>query len=639
MKKFALTFLLGFFLVFVQESPLMAQADNYKKLLSKGEDLIEEEEYQQALEVLLKAEQAKPKDPKASALISECYFKLYQEVKALPYLINAKEGGYSSKTLDYQLGVAYHLSHDFDNAIKHFEKYRSTLKSNDVAGISEINRKIEYCKNGKELIQKPINVKIKNLGPGVNSPYPDYVPAISADESTLIFTSRRPNSTGGKLADDNHYYEDIYISVKSDTVWTTALQLSGEINTESHDACVAISPDGQKMFMYRNSGKDGGDLYVSKLIGSIWSSPENLGPNINSNYWEPSASINAEENVLFFTSDRKGGYGGRDIYMSKKLPSGEFGKPILLGPRINTPYDEDSPFIHADGKTLYFSSKGHKSMGGFDIFSCTIDLETGEVLTEPVNIGYPINTADDDVFFVWSADNKRAYFASVREGGYGEKDIYMLEREEADASLAVFKGTIQSCEGQTPVAATIIVTDNTTQEVVGVYNSNSSTGKYTVILPSGKNYGITVETPGYLFYSKNIDIPSLNKYQEILDIICLEKLKVGKKIVLRNVFFDVNKATLRKESQAELNRLVEILNTNPTMNIQISGHTDSDGNDDHNLKLSDARAKSVVEYLVSKGIDKKRLTYKGYGETMPVAPNDTPENKQLNRRTEIEIID
>jgi outer membrane protein OmpA-like peptidoglycan-associated protein/tetratricopeptide (TPR) repeat protein len=611
----------------------------YDGYISKAEYHLDSDEYEQALEYLLKADKLKPQNPDLSYRIGICYVRLNHELASLPFLEVAKAGGVKEKELNLHLAEAYHIAHRFDEAIKLFIEYKSTLKSNDPAH-AEIDRQITYCKNGKELIKNPVNVKIRNLGGVINSKYPDYVPAISADETVLVFTSRRENTTGGKKdPQDNHYFEDIYISVKShDTAWTTPLDLGNGINTASHDACVGLSPDGQEMFIYKVTGKDGGDLYVSNLIGSVWSEPKNLGPNINSSAWEPSASITADENTLFFTSNKKGGLGGRDIYMSKKQPNGEFGPAINLGPKINTPYEEDSPFIHADGKTLYFSSKGHYSMGGFDIFSCEIDVETGQIKSEPKNIGYPINTSGDDVFFVWSADNKRAYFSSEREGGYGDKDLYILERDEAKSELVVLKGLVHACGGKVPVAATIIVVDLTTQKPLGVYNSNATTGKYTVILPAGKNYSVTVEAPGYLFYSKNIDIPFLDHYVEMKDTICMEKIKVGTKIVLRNVFFDVDKATLRPESVAELERLVNILNENPHIKIQISGHTDSDGNDAYNLKLSDQRARAVLDYVVTKGIAKDRLVSKGYGETKPFAPNDTPENKQLNRRTEIEVM-
>lgn len=492
-------------------------------------------------------------------------------------------------------------------------------------------------------MKNPVNVKIKNLGPVINSKYPEYVPVISADESTLIFTSRRDNTTGGKRdkTHNNQFMEDIYISTKSDdSTWTTPVSVGNLINTEDHDACAGISPDGQKMFIYKSVKgiKKSGDLYYSELKGKIWSAPKSLGPNINSPDWEPSVSVTADEKLLFFSSDRKGGLGGTDIYVSKKLPNGEYGPAKNLGPKVNTKYDDDAPFIHVDGRTLYFSSKGHNSMGGFDIFYVTVNPETGLPISEPQNIGYPINTAGDDIYFVWSADGKRAYFSSEREGGYGDKDIYCLEREVEEAKLVVMRGIVTDKETGDPIGANITVVDNETQKVIGVYNSNSSTGKYVVILPAGKNYGISVEAPHYLFYSKNVDIPNLDSYKEIKDSIKLSPIKAGSSIILRNVFFDYNKATITPQSEVELERVVRILKLNPTLKIRISGHTDSDGSDEYNLKLSQQRAQSVVDYLIAKGINKERLVATGYGETRPIAPNDTPENKQLNRRTEFEIL-
>lgn len=636
MKRISSIYCLLFFLSLQSTFTANAQDKDLAKVLSQADKLIKEEEYEDALEPVLKLSALKPDDPEIAYKTGLVYFKLKEEAKALPYLEKARNGGAKAGDLNFYLGGSYHFSHKLEEAISAYESYKATLNPKDKERLNLVNQKIAFCKNGLELVKNPQKVKITNLGPGVNSRFADYVPAVSADESVLVFTSRRDNSTGGlKFPVDNQYYEDIYISQKKDNEWGPAVQLGNGINTPTHDACVGISPDGQELYVYKVD--NGGDLFVSELKGSEWMSPKSLGSQVNSSSWESSASISSDEKTLFFTSNRKGA-GATDIYMSRRQVNGEWGKPMLLGPRINTALEEESPFIHADGKTLYFSSKGHNSMGGFDIFSVTINTETGEVLTDPVNVGYPINTAADDVFFVWSADNKRAYFSSEREGGFGKKDIYMLERD-ANASLVVFKGLIKNCENKAPVAATIVVTDLTTQKILGAYNSNSSSGKYTVVLPAGKNYGISVEAPGYLFYSKNIDIPSLNEYLEINDSICLEGVKKGKKMVLRNVFFDVNKATLRNESIPELERLMEMLRVNKTVKIQIGGYTDNDGNDDHNLKLSESRAKSVYDYLISKGIPNEQLAYKGFGKEHPIAPNDSPENKQLNRRTEAEIIE
>jgi outer membrane protein OmpA-like peptidoglycan-associated protein len=621
---------------------VMGQKKEIKEALSKAETHFVSDQYGLALPYYLEADKlSDPKRPDISYKIGLCYLDINQPGKSTPYLLLAKAGGIKDEKMDFYIGQGYHSNHNFDKAIENFETYKATLKKHNADELAHVETYINYCKVGKELVKNPVKVKITNLGPNINSPYPDYVPAISADETVLIFTSRRPNTTGGgKDVEDDFYYEDIYISVKAnDTAWTSAVHLGSEINTPSHDACVGLSPDGQEMFIYKVKGKDGGDLYMSNLVGTVWSTPTSLGANINTSAWEPSATTNSDENVIIFSSTKKGGFGGRDLYLSRKLPNGEFGPAVNMGSKVNTAEDEDGPFIHADGKTLYFSSKGHKSMGGFDIFHAEIDLAKGEIKAEPDNVGYPINTADDDIFFVWSADNRRAYFSSAREGGLGEKDLYMLERDEARAALVVFKGAVYNCETDKPVTALIKVTDLATGKLIGVYNTNSSSGKYTVILPPGKNYGLAVEAPGYLFYSKNIDVPNLDHYIEVKDSICMDKIKVGTKIVLRNVFFDVNKATLRPESVNELDRLVSIMNENPSLKVEISGHTDSDGNDELNLKLSQVRAKAVLDYVVKKGIKADRVVSKGYGETQPMAANDSPENKQMNRRTEIKVLE
>lgn len=614
--------------------------ENYDKNIKKGKEHIEMEEYHQALPYFLEAWKMDTTDYKLAFNIARCYFHIGHELNAFPYLDNAKVG-IKDPILTFYYARCFHLQHKFEVAIALYRQYQQTLDP-DEPEYFEMHQYIANCKNAVELVKTPVKVKIRNLGPVINSPYPDYVPVISADETEMLFTSRRPNTTGGERdLEDGFFYEDIYQSSRiNDTLWSEPVDIGNGINTESHDACVALSPDGMELIMYRHSGTDGGDLYVSILKGEVWEKPKRLGTTINTPFWEPSASISSDEKAIFFTSNRKGGLGGTDIYMVRMKDNGDYGPAILLGPAINTPQDEDAPFIHADGKTLYFSSKGHKSMGGYDIFYCTIDIETGEILTTPQNIGYPINTADDDVFFVWSADGKRAYFSSVRDGGYGDKDIYVLERESAPkAPTVLFKGQIVACEDKHPVTATIFVTDLHTQKIVGVYNSNSFTGKYTISLPAGKNYGISVEASGYLFESKNINFPKQDGYIELVDTICMNKLKVNTSIILRNVFFDVDKATLRPESIQELNKLVDILRHNPNLKIQLSGHTDSDGNDDHNMVLSDNRAKAVVDYLIKKGgINPDRLTWKGYGETQPIEPNDTPEHKQQNRRTEVKIV-
>ncbi len=629
-------FLAGYNTSFAQTMP--KEARNH---MEEGKVYYDAANYLKALDQYLSAYTFAPNDPGINYSIALCYINTYSYDKALKYLLPAKNAGIKDPMMDYYLGVAYHANTKINEALTSLNAFKASLRTSDKELLTQTNKYITYCQNAKLLMSKPVQMTITNLGPAINSEYPDYNPAISVDESTIIYTSRRPNSTGGLVSEmDGHYFEDIYISNKlANNTWENSKQMGAAINTASHDACVGLSAEGQTMIVYKDDG--GGDLYYSTLSGTNWSKPVSFGKSINTDGWEACGNFSPDGNYLFFVSNKKGGLGGTDIYYSKKNIDGTWGSPINMGPEINTREDEFSPYLHADGKTFYFSSQGHSSMGGFDIFQSTIDIAASPVLivAKPVNMGYPINTVDDEIYFVWSADNKRAYFSSAREGGLGDKDLYMLERPVAKAALVLLKGTIADCKTKDFLQANISVTDIEAGKLIGKYVSNSSTGKYVVTLPAGKNYAITVEAKGYLFYSKNINIPHLESFKEIDDVICLDKIDIGTTIVLNNVFFDVNKATLRKESEIELDKLVDILTKNPKIKIEVSGHTDSDGETQANLTLSDARAHAVKDYLIAKGISADRIIYVGHGEDKPVAPNDTPENKQLNRRTEIKILE
>ncbi|MDP1747484.1 MAG: OmpA family protein, partial [Bacteroidota bacterium] len=375
-----------------------------------------------------------------------------------------------------------------------------------------------------------------------------------------------------------------------------------------------------------------------------WSSPEKLNKNINTKGWEPSAFLSADGNTLYFTSNRKGGFGGRDLYKSNKLPNGEWAMASNLGSTINTPYDEDAPFIHPDGVTLYFSSNGHKTMGGFDIFSSM--LSTQNEWTKPANIGYPINSTDDDIYYAVSPDNKRAYYSSFKAGGIGEKDNYLITFfEYVESPLTLLKGTVTDPYGKVPKTVEITVTDNETGKIAGIYHPNSKTGEYLFILPPGKNYNVTYEAEGYLFHSENMDVLIKTNYYVIRKAIQLKPLVVGAKVVLKNIFFDFDKATLRPISNVELGKLYKLLNGNKGMVVEISGHTDEKGEVNYNIKLSEERAQSVVAYLIEKGINKNQMIAKGYGESNPIADNfnsdgiENTENMQLNRRVELKIIE
>lgn len=626
--------------------------------------------YKQALDPYLLAHKFNPNNALLNFKIGKSYLYSNFKLKGIPFLEKAIQLNPNvDPQVHYVMAKVYHLDMQWDKAISEYKAFQATLK--DVGEfkelIEEVNKHITECITGKELVKKPLRVFIDNIGAEVNSQYPDYGPVVSADESVMLFTSRRPNTTGAGIDPGiNEYYEDIYMSTKKDGKWTPAQNMGKPINTEDHDANSGLSADGQKFLIY--IGKNNGDLYEAELKGDSWSKPERMNKNINTDFHESSACYTPDGKSVYFVSDKPdGGLGDRDIYLSTKDEKGRWGKAVNLGPTINTQFGEEGVFLHPDGKTLYFSSQGHSTMGGYDIFKSV--LENGKWST-PVNLGYPVNTPDDDVFFVTSASGKHGFYASFNANGFGEKDIYqitflglekplVLNNEDnllasqtapvketviapvmqiKEASLTILKGVITDDLTKKPLEATVEIIDNLKNEVIATFTSNSSTGKYLVSLPAGRNYGIAVKKENYLFHSENFDIPNTAAYQEVVKDVALKNIAVGSKIILKNIFFDFDKATLRPESTNELERLTKLLNDVPTLKIEISGHTDSKGADVYNKTLSNNRAKAVVDYLISKGITAGRLTSVGFGEEQPIDSNDTEEGRQMNRRTEFKIL-
>jgi len=627
--------------------------------------------YKMALYHYFAANQFNPNNALLNFKMGKCYLSSSNKLKSISFLEKAlKLNPDVDAEIHYLLGKAYHLGMQWDKAIAEFKTFQKGLSATDPAEaklIADADKRIQECTTGKELVKSPVRVFIDNVGAEINTQYSDYAPVISADESVMLFTSRRPTTTGGKMDPAiNEYFEDIYMSTKQNDKWTTAVNMGAPINTEDHDANSGLSADGQRFLIY--IGKNNGDLCESELKGTIWTKPERMNKNINTDYHESSACYTADGKSVYFVSDKpEGGLGDRDIYVATKDEKGKWGKAVNLGPVINTKGSEEGVFIHPDGRTLYFSSNGHKTMGAHDIFKSV--YENGQ-WSAPENIGYPVNTTDDDVFFVMSASGKHGYYASSNEKGLGEKDIYMvtflgpekpmvLNNEDnllasltapiketvmaptiviKEAQLTILKGVITDALTQKPLEATIEIIDNLKNEVIASFTSNSSTGNYLVSLPAGKNYGIAVKKENYLFHSENFDIPITAAFQEVVKDVGLKNVSVGSKIILKNIFFDYGKATLRSESTSELERLVKLLNDVSGLKIEISGFTDSKGSAEFNQKLSENRAKSVVDYLVRAGIAADRLTFVGYGKEQAIASNDTEEGRQMNRRTEFKVL-
>ena len=643
-----------------------------KKNIKYGDELYELDNtggYMKALEYYLKANQFNPDNALLNYKIGTCYIESTQREKSLEYFQKAlKLNSHIAGDIHYKLGGALHLNLKFDEAIKEYNKYKQSLSPKDLAAKrARIQKRIDECNVGKKLVKHPARVFIDNVGPNINSPYSDYSPLITADESMMIFTSRREGTTGGAISDDDgKYREDIYESYKENGEWTAAKNMGKPLNTDDNDATIGLSSDGQKLFTFRE-----GDILVSELDGDVWTKPRDKElKKVNTEYHESAASFSFDGKTMYYVSNNpETSFGQHDIYISYwDEDKQRWSEGKNLGNTINTEYDERGVFMHPDGRTLFFSSDGKGSMGGYDVFKTS--LQEDGTWSEPENLGYPINTPGEDLFFVLSGSGKHGYYASDKEGGYGSHDIYMItflgppkplmqsneniliassnapvtesfaEKSVAIATmrLTILKGTVVDAFTNEPIEANIEITDNDKDEVVTVQKSNSTTGKFLVSLPSGKNYGIAVTAEGYLFHSENVDIPAATGYQEIYKDIALSKMAVGTKIVLKNVFFDYAKATLRPASYPELDRLYELLNKFPEMRIEISGHTDNRGSRTTNERLSAARAKSVVDYLVKKGISSSRLESKGYAFDQPIATNDTEAGRQQNRRVEFKVL-
>lgn len=620
---------------------------NALKHIKSGNAEYSKSNYNLALNNYLLSNKFNPYNAELNAKIGDCYLNFSDKINAKKYLTKAfalsnKIDGYYF----FKMGVAFQMNNDFNNAIKYYKFSKSKKTKIDSKYLVDIDNKIKECNYAIELLKTPVKVDIILLNENVNSENEEYVPVITADESELFFTSRRPNTTGGKtdkkLFD---YYEDIYYSKKVNGNWTKAENIGTPINSDLHDATIGLSLDGQKLFLYRSNKRGVGNIYISERNGNKWDEPKMLPKPINSKYKETSACFAPDGNTIYFVSNRPNGLGGKDIYKATKDENGVWGEEKNLGNIVNTEKDEDAVFLHPDGKTLYFSSKGHSTMGGYDIFKT---IYTNGKWSTPENIGYPINTSDDDVCFVLTASGEYGYYTSINNKS--KRDIYQIKFTEEinKPKLILLKGIVTDRKTNELLESSIEIYDNNQNKLIGHFKSNSSTGKFLVSLPAGRNYGITVKKKGYLLYSENFDIQANASFQNIEKIVPLDVIEVGNKVILNNIFYDYNKSNLRVSSLNELNKIYNLLKSNSNIELEISAHTDSRGSNAFNDKLSQARAESCVNYLVEKGIRKDRLIAKGYGEKKPIINNNqidllnTEQEKekahQKNRRTEFKII-
>jgi len=527
----------------------------------------------------------------------------------------------------------------YQEAYNHYQIYISKVGTNTPL-MEEIDQNIKICRFGMEAIKNPVNFEPINLGPHINSKWDEYLAALTADEQEFIFTVARPRDKETACA-FCLLEEDFYSSKKIDDEWQPRQPMDA-INTHYNEGAQCISPDGKYLF-YTICNSDFGygscDLYWSKRIGDRWSRPRNFGEPVNTKFWESQPAIGPDGKTIYFTSNRPGGQGKLDIWKTEMVEEGVFTVPVNLGTTINTPMDEAAPFIHADGKTIYFASDGHPGLGGKDLFY-SILLKDG-TWSEPVNLGYPINTYADEINILINASGTTAYFSSDIEGGYGGLDLYYFTLDERlrPTPVTYLKGIVRDADSKQPLEAHIEMIDLETNQVVTSTQSDPKTGEFLACILTGANVMLNISHPFYPFYSENFQLKK--DYKELkpyIKDIELHKPNIGSTFILRNIFFDFDKSELKPESFAELNNLVDYLNENKTLKIEIGGHTDNQGNADYNQKLSLMRALSVYNYLTGKGIDEHRISYAGYGMDRPIADNNTEEGRRANRRTEFMVL-
>ncbi len=606
------------------------------------------------------------KDTDAEKLLNKCLQEdpnFIEAHSALAYLLMEKHRtkeaiDHFQKAIDinpkffprnfYDLGLAQLLSADYEGAQKNLETYLKFERINPNTK-EQAEQYLKNAKFGVNAMKNPQPFNLVNLGTGINTPNYEYFPAITADGKTFMFT-RNIREGEGVNAPQN---EDFFMSNKVGDVWQKAFPINS-VNTPGNEGAPTLSADGQVMFFascmemsgdYGSSDRKGYgscDIFYSQKINGVWSKAVNAGQQINTANWETQPSFSSDGKTLYFIrgSVTRQGIKNPDIYSSTIGNDGKFGEAVLLSNNINTPFKEESVFIHPDNQTLYFSSEGHPGMGGLDIFMSK--RQSDGSWGKAVNLGYPINTVTDENSFLVDANGKIAYMASEREGGYGGLDIYQFELPEniRPEKITYVKGLTFNAKTKAPLDASFELIDLETQQSVTKAFSNSA-GEFLVTLTSNHNYLVNVSKNGYLFYSDNFSLKDkVADYSKPFQLqIPLQPIDTGFTIELKNVFFDVNKWDLKPESKAELEKISSFLKTNSTLKIEFGGHTDNTGDKVANKTLSENRAKAVYDYIITKGgIAATRLSYKGYGDTKPKVPNDTPENKAKNRRTELKVI-
>ncbi|MBO6515860.1 MAG: PD40 domain-containing protein [Bacteroidia bacterium] len=593
-------------------------------------------EYEKALETLEKALAKDPEYVDALDLQGNIFrtMKRYEEAKASFQKILGLNPEHVYALTD--LSQIHFDLHEYDACLRVLNQLLPVVGVGDKR--AEVLARIERAKFAKEAYNNPVPFNPVNLGERVNTKYEEYFPGLDMEEKTLYFTRRDASLM---IYNQN---EDLFVSDlqarDEGLIWGEARNMGRPVNTRENEGAFSASPDGKYLY-FTSCSRQGGlgrcDIWVTTRKGNTWTEPTNVGAPVNSREWESQPSISADGVTLYFASNRPGGYGGTDIWYSLKTANG-WSRPINLGPEINTAGDEQFPFIHNDGKTLYFTSEGLPGMGKSDIF---LTRNINGTWSKPMNLGYPINTNEDEWNFIVNRKGDKAYFSSSGiTPSYGGMDIYSIDLyEEARPNRSSYvRGIVFDIKTGKKLRADVELFSLKTGEEVTRTFSDKTDGSFLLNLPSNKDYALEVRAPGYLFHSENFSLAESSLDEPFELKIGLKPIETNETMVMENVLFEVDKWDLKPESFVELDILVNFLNKNADLHIEIGGHTDNTGSESHNKTLSHNRAKSVHDYLVSKGIDAARLSFKGYGSSNPVATNDTPEGRSQNRRTEVKIV-
>lgn len=633
--------LIVFALVASVASPSFAQLSSKNKkaieLYTEADNYRVRGQFMQALDLV---QQAISKDKN----FVEAWYRqglIYANMKDVPHAISSFEKALTltsdpkkQKVIWFDLGDCYLMSGDYAKAITVLKQYIQVENQNKQKSdrASMMVRNAEFALAS---MKEDSGYRIRPLSDTVNCFPMQYFPVLTADESSLIFTRRLGN--GGE------HDEDLVIAHK-DTHgrWTRPESLSKNINSFLNEGTCTISADGRKLIFTSCVGRQGFgscDLFESVRIGNEWTAPKNLGPTVNSGDWESQPTLSADGRTLYFVSDRRGGIGRRDIWMTTLDDNGNWNKAVNVGAPVNTVYDEISPFIHVNNQVLYFASNGQTGFGGYDIF---YSERGGQKWTAPVNMGSPINTYQDQFSLFITADGKRGYYShedQVPSGKVASRiyEITIPEDKQIQRKSNYIKGVVTDKETHLPLQARIELVDIQRDTVLARVESDSVTGEYLMVLTDGSEYALYINRQHYLFQSLNFDYSGKATREPIIRNIELMPVKKGSVAVLKNIFFDFDKYDLKEKSKPELQKIIRFLQENPTVHIEIGGHTDNAGSAVYNQQLSEKRAQAVYRYLVNAGIDMRRLSAKGYGASRPVDTNDTDEGRQANRRIEFTV--